>query len=69
MDETTYSSVSLKPRSWATKEDPVLHAKNNKQMRVTVYGAISPCLENGIVYKLAKSTNIADYKSFLVQIK
>ena len=38
-------------------------------MRVTVFGAISPCLRNARAFKLAKSTNSDDYCSFLVQIK
>ena len=69
MDETTYSSVQMKAKSWATKQNPVLHAKNNRQMRVTVFGAISPCLVNGRVMRLAKSTNKHDFMSFLVDIK
>ena len=47
----------------------MLHAKNNRQMRTTVFGAISPCLENGRVMRLAKSTNKQDFMSFLVDIK
>ena len=38
-------------------------------MRVTVFGAISPCLKNARAFKLAKSTNSDDFCSFLVQIK
>lgn len=69
MDETTYSSVQSKPKSWSTSANPVLHPKQNRQMRVTVFGAISPCLKDGRAFKLAKSTNKEDYCSFLVQIK
>ena len=69
MDETTYSSIQMKAKSWASKQNPVLHAKNNRQMRVTVFGAISPCLENGRVMRLAKSTNKQDFMAFLVDIK
>ena len=69
MDETTYSSVQMKAKSWARKQDPVLHPKNNRQMRVTVFGAISPCLHNGRVMRLAKSTNKQDFMGFLVDIK
>ena len=69
MDETTYSSVQMKAKSWSRKQDPVLHAKNNRQMRVTVFGAIGTCLQNGRVMRLAKSTNKQDFMSFLVDIK
>ena len=69
MDETTYSSVQMKAKSWARKQDPVLHPKNNRQMRVTVFGAISPCLQNGRVMRLARSTNKQDFMAFLVDIK
>ena len=69
MDETTYSSVQSKPKSWSTSANPVLHPKQSRQMRITVFGAISPCLKDGRAFKLAKSTNKEDYCSFLVQIK
>ena len=59
----------MKAKSWAKKHNPVLHAKNNRQMRVTVFGAISPCLENGRVMQLAKSTNKQDFMAFLVNVK
>ena len=54
MDETTYSSVQMKAKSWSRKQDPVLHAKNNPQMSVTIFEAISPCLVNGRDIRLAK---------------
>ena len=38
-------------------------------MRVTVFGAISTCLQDFRAFKLAKSTNKEDYCSFLLQIK
>ena len=38
-------------------------------MRVTVFGAISPCLQNGRVMRLARSTNKQDFMAFLVDIK
>ena len=38
-------------------------------MRVTVFGAISTCLQDFWAFKLAKSTNKEDYCSFLLQIK
>ena len=69
MDETTYSSVQMKAKSWSRKHPLVLHPKNNRQMRVTVFGAISPCLQSGRVMRLAKSTNKQDFMSFLVDIK
>ena len=69
MDETTYSSVQMKAKSWARKQDPVLHAKNNRQMRVTVFGAIGTCLQNGRVMRLARSTNKQDFMAFLVEVK
>ena len=59
----------MKAKSWARKQDPVLHPKNNRQMRVTVFGAISPCLQNGRVMRLARSTNKQDFMAFLVDIK
>ena len=58
MDETTYSSVQMKAKSWSRKQDPVLHAKNNRQMSVTVFEAISPCLVNGRDIRLAKGVGI-----------
>ena len=69
MDETTYSSVQTKAKSWSRKHPLVLHPKNNRQMRITVFGAISPCLQTGRVMRLAKSTNKRDFMSFLVDIK
>ena len=69
MDETTYSSVQTRAKSWSKKHPLVLHPKNNRQMRITVFGAISPCLENGRVMRLAKSTNKQDFMNFLFQIK
>ena len=69
MDETTYSSVQTKAKSWSRRHPLVLIPKNNRQMRVTVFGAISPCLQNGRVMSLAKSTNKQDFMSFLVAVK
>ena len=66
MDETTYSTVQSKSRSWAFRSTPVLHPKNNRQMRVTVFGACGPALVGGLVVKLAPSTNSVDYCSFLL---
>ena len=69
IDETTYSSVSLRRCSWASTEDPVLHQKNNKQMRCTVIGGIGKCLKDGRVMNLAASTNKAEFMKFLVDLK
>ena len=69
MDETTYSTVQSKAKSWSFRSTPVLHPKNNRQMRVTVFGACGPALVGGLVVKLAPSTNSVDYCSFLLQVK
>ena len=69
VDETTYSSVQLKPRSWGSRSDPVLHQKNNRQMRTTVIGGIGACLKDGRVMNLARSTNKAEFMQFLVDLK
>ena len=58
MDETTYSSVHMKAKSWSRKQDPVLHANKNRQMSVTVFEAISTCLVNGRDIRLAKGVGI-----------
>ena len=69
VDETTYSTVSLKPKSWAPSKHPNLHAKNNKQMRRTLIGGIGTCLIGGRCMRLAKSTNQIDFRTFLVDLK
>ena len=67
IDETTYSSVSLKPKAWSG--NPVcLNPKQQTQRRITVMGAISPALVDGRCMRLAKSTNKAEYKDFLVDV-
>ena len=38
-------------------------------MKVTVFRAISPCLQNGRVMRLARSTKKQDFMAFLVDIK
>ena len=48
----------MKAKSWSRKQDSVLHAKNNRQMRITVFGAISPCLENGREIRFAKGIGV-----------
>ena len=69
VDETTYASNSIPRRSWSSRDDPVLHQKNSKQMRRTVIGGIGRCLTNGRVMNLARSTNKAEFQSFLVDLK
>ena len=59
----------MKAKSWAKKDKPMLHVKNARQMRVTVFGAIGKCLKDGRVMKLAPSTNKQDFMAFLVSLK
>ena len=69
VDETTYSSVQSKPKSWCKKGKPLLHMRNARQMRVTVIGAIGTCLQDGRVMQLAPSTNKHDFMAFLHNVK
>ena len=59
----------MKQKSWAKKDNPQLHVRNARQMRVTVIGAIGTCLENGRLMQLAPSTNKVDFMAFLHNLK
>ena len=59
----------MKAKSWAKKEKPMLHVRNARQMRTTVFGAIGICLKDGRVMQLAPSTNKHDFMAFLVSLK
>lgn len=67
-DETTFHSWLLKAKSWANKESPNLHARNNKRLGVTVFGAIGACLSRP-VFKLGTSTNQAEFREFAREVK
>ena len=69
VDETTYSSVQSKQKSWSKQNNPQLHVRNARQMRVTVIGAIGTCLESGRLMQLARSTNKQDFMAFLHNLK
>ena len=55
-DETTYNTWQLKAKSWSLNKNALVHARNNKRMGKTVYGAIGHCLNNP-VFKLGRTTN------------
>ena len=56
MDETTFTSWSIKKKSWSTRLDINQHPIDDKRFTVTVYGAIGSCLSEP-VYMLGSSTN------------
>ena len=63
MDETSVSSQDVGRRSWATRVDPNIHFKDNRDLGTTIFGAISPLFKP--VYMLASSTNHVDYFKFI----
>lgn len=67
-DETTFHSWMQKAKSWSRKDSPVYHARNNKRVSTTVYGAIGHCLQHG-VFVLGRSTNQNEFQEFLRQVK
>ena len=60
MDETTFTSWSIKKKSWSTRLDINQHPIDDKRFTVTVYGAIGSCLSEP-VYMLGSSTNQVEY--------
>ena len=55
-DETTFNSWMMKAKSWSYEENAVVHARNNKRVSVTIYGAFGECM-NKPVFKLGSTTN------------
>ena len=53
MDETTFNTWQLKPKSWALAEHKNLHVRPGPRFSVTVYGAIGHPL-NKPVFMLGK---------------
>lgn len=68
VDETTFNSWSIKDKSWSISKEQVLHARNNKRLSTTVYGAIGDCLKKP-VFKLGQSTNSLEFMQFLLDVK
>ena len=68
MDETTFTSQAVPPKSWATRERPNNHPySGDRQYRVTVYGAIGACLKKPVYY-LSYSTCGVEYRKFVGRI-
>ena len=67
-DETTYHSWMQKTKSWSLDSHPILHARNNKRLATTVYGAFGNCISKG-VFVLGKSTNQQEFCDFLLEVK
>ena len=59
----------LKSKSWAKKNNPVYHSKNDKRFGITVYGALGKCLRNVQVIQLGSSTNMVEFRHFLFKVK
>lgn len=68
MDETTFNSWQLKPRSWQHPDHRNLHVRPGARHSVTVYGAIGLPL-TAPVFSFGGSTNQVDYRLFLRKIK
>ena len=68
MDETTFNSWQLKPRSWQHPGHRNQHVRPGARHCVTVFGAIGLPLTEA-VFSFADSTNQVDYRLFLRKIK
>ena len=68
MDETAFTTWSIKKKSWSTRRDVNKHHINDQRMAVTVYGAIGSCLSEP-VYSLGTSTNQLEYQEFIKKVK
>ena len=69
LDESTFHSFTEKTKSWCTRFDRNLHAKDNKRFSSNVFGAISPVLEGKVVIMHADSVKTANYIKFLRLVK
>ena len=69
MDESSFNSFVIKPKSWSAKDQVNVHHRDNKRFSVTVFGAIGHPIEGLLFVMLARSTNQIDYRRFLRQLK